>query len=103
MDWGWLVEVCAARFGVSGLGVVSGGLCLWVWSWWVGVGQSRWVPAGIEGVGWGRSVVDGAVGLVGWGWSVVVCPLGFGVGGWRWVSGGVCFWVWGWWVGVGRS
>ena len=44
VDWGWLVEVCAARFGVSVLGVVSGGLC----------------AVGLELVGWGWSVAVGA-------------------------------------------
>ena len=30
----------AGRFGVGGLTLVSGALCFWVWSWWVGVGRS---------------------------------------------------------------
>ena len=70
---GWLVVRCAGRFGVGGLGLVSDGLCFWVWGWWVGVGRSWFVLAGMAWVGWGRSVVVSALGLVGWGWSVVVC------------------------------
>ena len=103
VGWGWLGVGCAGRFGVGGLGLVSGGLCFSVWGWWVGVGRSWFVLAGMAWVGWGRSVLVWALGLVGWGWSVVVCAQGFGVGGLRLVSGGLCFWVWGWWVGVGRS
>ena len=38
-----------------------------------GVGRSWFVLAGMAWVGWGRSVVVWASGLVGWGWSVVVC------------------------------
>ena len=40
VGWGWLVVGCAGRFGVGGLGLVSGGLCFSVWGWWVGVGWS---------------------------------------------------------------
>jgi len=43
-------------------------------------------------VGWCRSVVVCALGLVGWGWSVG-----------RLVGRGWCVRVWGWWVGVRRS
>ena len=70
--------VCAFGFGVGGLGLVgrslgwwvervSGGLCFWIWGWWVGVG-------------WAWVVLEG-LGLVGSGWSVVVCAFRFGVGG----------------------
>ena len=55
------------------LGLVSGGVCVSVWGWWVGVGRSWFVLAGMAWVGWGRSVVVWASGWVGWGWSVVVC------------------------------
>ena len=66
VGWGWLVVVCEGRFGVGGLGLGSGGLCFWVSGWWVGGGRSWSALAGMEWVGWGRSVVDGAWGLVGW-------------------------------------
>ena len=109
-DWGWLVVVCEGRFGVGGLGLGSGGLCFWVSGWWVGGGRSWSALAGMEWVGWGRSVVDGACGLVGWGWSVGVSACGFGVGGSSvyargsgvgalgLITVGLCQWVWGWWV-----
>ena len=111
---GWSVVVCAFRFGVGGLWwvgrslgwwveMVSGGLCCWIWGWWVGVG---WAWVVLEGLGW-----------VGWAWSVVVCACRFGVGGLGLVGRGLCLQVWhgrvgvgqwwfglrGWWVGVGRS
>ena len=40
VGWSWSVMVGAFGFGVGGLGLVSGGLCFWVWGWWVGVGRS---------------------------------------------------------------
>ena len=53
--WLWVV--------LAGLGLGS------VWGWWVGVGRSWFVLAGMELVGWGRSVVSWFVlegfGLVG--------------------------------------
>ena len=110
VGWGWLVVVCEGRFGVGGLGLGSGGLCFWVSGWWVGGGRSWSALAGMEWVGWGRSVVDGACGLVGWGWSVGVSACGFGVGGSSvyargsgvgalgLINVGLCQWVWGWWV-----
>ena len=76
----------------------------------VGGGRSWSALAGMEWVGWGRSVVDGACGLVGWGWSVGVSACGFGVGGSSvyargsgvgvlgLINVGLCQWVWGWWV-----
>ena len=70
VGWGWLVVVCEGRFGVGGLGLGSGGLCFWVsgwwlavvgrgvrwqvWNGWVGVGQWWMVLAGWW-VGVGRS------------------------------------------------
>ena len=53
VGWGWSVLVCACRYGmggvgqvssglcfeVGGLGLVGRGLCMRVWSSWVGVGQ----------------------------------------------------------------
>ena len=94
VGWGWCVGVdpvvaCAFGFGVGGLvgrgsgwrvlKMVSGGLCFWVWGWWVGVGWSWFVLHGL--------------GLVGWGWSVVVYAFGFGVGGLGLVGRGVCWQV----------
>ena len=80
---GWAVVVGKVGFGVGGLALVSGGPCSWVWGWWVGVGRSEFVLAGMEWVGWGRTVVVCALRLVGWGWSgwswsVVVCAVRFG-------------------------
>ena len=89
VGWSWSVMVGAFASGVGGLGLVSGGLCFWVWGWWVDVGQWWVVLLGL--------------GLVGWGWLVVVCEGRFGVGGLGLGSGGLCFWVSGWWVGGGRS
>ena len=108
VGWSWSVVVCAAGFGVGGWRLVSGGLCFWVWGWWVGVGRSRCVLAGMEWVGgvgqwwfvlWGWWVGVGrswfvreGLGLVGWGWSVVVCALGFGaLVAWGWPSLGLCW------------
>ena len=96
---GWSVVVCAFGFGVGGLGLVgrslggwvemvSGGLCCWIWGWWVGVG---WAWVVLEGLGW-----------VGWAWSVVVCAFRFGVGGLGLVGRGLCLQVWHGWVGVGQ-
>ena len=73
VGWSWSGVVCAGGFGVGGLGLLRGGLCVRVWSGWVGVGRSELVRAGMAWVGWGRSVVVCVLGLVGWGWSVVVC------------------------------
>ena len=39
VGWGWSVLVCAFGLGVGGLGVVGRGVCLQVWTSWVGVGQ----------------------------------------------------------------
>ena len=113
----WSVVGCAFGFGVGGLGLVGRGLGWKVWGWWVGVGQVGAFVLGVGGlglvgrvevlaviewVGWGRSVVDGAVGLVGWGWSVMGCagPFGFGGDGvgpvvvWAYRFGRS--WRWGW-------
>ena len=38
-------------FGVGGLGLVGRGLCMRVWGWWVGVGQSWFVLLGLGLVG----------------------------------------------------
>ena len=84
MCWGWSVMVCAFGLGVGGLGVVGRSLrlrvwswvcalCFRVWGWWVGVGRSWLVLAGMAWVGWGRSGLVCALALVGWGWSVRVC------------------------------
>ena len=47
---GWSGSGGGGQFGVGGLEVVSGGLCLRVWGWWVGVGRAWCVH---ESVGWG--------------------------------------------------
>ena len=39
VGWGWSVMVCAFGLGVGGLGVVGRGVCLQVWTSWVGVDQ----------------------------------------------------------------
>ena len=64
--------VCAFGFEVGRLWLVGRGLRWRVWGWWVQVGEgevrvgrSWFLLAGIAVVGWGRSVVDGAWGLVG--------------------------------------
>ena len=57
VGWGWLVVGWAGRFGVGGLGLVSGGLCLRVWGWWVEVGQWWVVLLGLELVGWSSYVI----------------------------------------------
>ena len=63
---GWVGRSLCERFGVGGLGLVSDGLCLWVWGWWVGVGQWWFVLWGWwVGVGQSGFVRDG-LGLVGW-------------------------------------
>ena len=67
VGWGWSVVVCACRYGIGGLGSVSGGLCfevgglglggrglcVRVWGWWVGVGQWWFVLLDLGLVGWG--------------------------------------------------
>ena len=67
--------------------------------WWVGVGRSGFLLAGLALAG--RRFVLVGLGWVRWGWSMLVCASGFGVGGLIHVR--LCLWVWGWWAGVGRA
>ena len=46
MGWGWSVVVGAGRFEVGRLGLVGRGLRVWVWGWWVGVGQCLYLRVG---------------------------------------------------------
>ena len=79
-------------FGVDGLGLVGRGLCMKVWSRWVGIGQWWFVRVGLE--------------LVGWGWSVGVCASAH-LEADAVPSGPMlqlcCMKVWGWWVESGHS
>ena len=92
VGWGWSVVVCAGGFGVGWLGLVSGDLCLWVWTWWVGISRSWFVRGGLS---W--SYVGRSWSYVGPCWGYVSPSLSYGLV----VSGGLCCRVCAWWVGMG--
>ena len=84
MGWGWSVVVGAGRFEVGRLGLVGRGLRVWVWGWWVGVGQCLYLRVGALRCGVGAMWASSSSSSTSYGCVRV---------GLRWVS-------WGSWVAV---